>query len=117
MDRSEKEQALRLHTCLDYIGLRAQATSVGLLQLCAELVAVGVLDDKAVERIKNAIASDITVSRKAKYGQAEFDMLLRQRLDSIFPSSGDPRIGMRVGPVSEMQEALGGGVPEHATPQ
>ncbi|MES2988144.1 MAG: hypothetical protein V4808_09585 [Pseudomonadota bacterium] len=117
MDRSEKEQALRLHTCLDYIGLRAQATSVGLLQLCAELVAVGVLDDKAVERIKNAIASDITVSRKAKHGQAEFDVLLRQRLDAVFPSTCDPRIGQRVGPASDMQEALTGVVPEHATHQ
>lgn len=106
MDRTQKEQALKLHECLDFIGLRAQATSVGLLQLCAELVAAGVLSDEAVQRIKSAIQHDITVSRPRKYGQADFDQLLRKRLDAIFPNSGDPRIGMRVGTTEDMQQAL-----------
>lgn len=106
MDRSQKEQAIRLHECLDYIGLRAQATSVGLLQLCAELVAAGVLDDDAVDRIKNAIQHDITVSRARKHGQLEFETVLRQRLDAVFPKSGDPRIGIRVGTIGDMKNAL-----------
>ena len=106
MDRNEKEQAIRLHECLDYIGMRAQATSVGLLQLCAELVAARVLDDAAVERIKNAIQHDITVSRPRKHGQADFEHLLRKRLDAVFPSACDPRIGMRVGTAQSMQDAL-----------
>jgi hypothetical protein len=114
MDRNQKEQAIKLHDCLDYIGLRAQATSVGLLQLCAELVAVGVLDDAAVERIKNAIQHDITVSRPRKHGQADFETLLRKRLDAVFPSAGDPRIGMRVGTAQAMQEALSPGGQEPA---
>jgi hypothetical protein len=106
MDRTEQEQARKLHECLDYVGLRAHATSVGLLQLCAELVAVGVLDDNAVGRIKNAIRQDISVSRPRKHGQAEFDSLLGKRLDAVFPSACDPRIGVRVGTVKDMQEAL-----------
>jgi hypothetical protein len=108
MDREEKEKALRLHECLDYIGLRAQATSVGLLQLCSELVAVGVLDDAAVQRIKGAIHRDITVSRsRRQYGQADFDALLRKRLDDLFPKPGGPIGQAHVGTTEEMQKALG----------
>lgn len=114
MDRNAKEQAIRLHECLDYIGLRAQATSVGLLQLCAELVAVGVLDDDAVDRIKSAIQHDIAVSRPRKHGQAEFETVLRKRLDAVFPSSCDPRIGVRVGTTRDMETALEGGVQQAA---
>jgi len=110
MDRTEKEQAIRLHECLDFIGLRAQATSVGLLQLCAELVAVGVLDNEAVERIKHAIRKDITVSRRGKYGQSEFEETLRKRLDSVFPSCEAPQIGGHIGTAQEMQEAMTGQV-------
>lgn len=41
-------QARELHRTLEYIGLRAQATTVGLIQLCTELVTAGVLGDDAV---------------------------------------------------------------------
>lgn len=111
MDRTEKEQAIRLHECLDFIGLRAQATSVGLLQLCAELVKAGVLDDPAVERIKSAIQKDITVSRRgAKHGHDAFETTLRKRLDSVFPSCEKAAIGGHVGTASDMQEAMTRGV-------
>jgi hypothetical protein len=106
MDKNEKDEARQLHDCLDYIGLRAQATSVGLLQLCAELMAVGVLDDAAVDRIKSAIQKDIAVSKTRKYGQAEFDTTLRKRLDAVFPTASDPRIGAPVGTARDMQRAL-----------
>jgi len=106
MDRSEHDQARKLHDCLDYVGLRAHATSVGLLQLCAELVAAGVLDDAAVGRIKDAIRKDISVTRRSKYGQAEFDALLGARLDAVFPNAVDPRIGMRVGTADDLGSAL-----------
>jgi hypothetical protein len=106
MDRNEKERAIKLHDCLDYIGLRAQATSVGLLQLCAELVAVGVLKEDAVDRIKDAIQHDITVSRPRKHGQADFEKLLRKRLDSVFPNACDPGADRRVGTAQDMQDAL-----------
>jgi hypothetical protein len=109
MDRNEKERAIKLHDCLDYIGLRAQATSVGLLQLCAELVAVGVLKNDAVDRIKDAIQHDITVSRPRKHGQADFETLLRKRLDSVFPNAGDPSVGRHVGTAQDMQDALTSG--------
>lgn len=106
MDRTEQEQARKLHECLDYVGLRAHATSVGLLQLCAELVAAGVLDDDAVGRIKTAIRKDIAISSPRKHGQAEFETLLGKRLDAVFPSADDPRIGMRIGTAKDMGNAL-----------
>lgn len=106
MERTEKEQAIRLHESLDFIGLRAQATSVGLLQLCAELIAVGVLDSAAVERIKHAIQKDITVSRRGKYGQVEFEATLRKRLDSVFPCCGETQGRSPVGTEDDMRDAM-----------
>jgi len=52
----------QLHGAIDLIGLRAHATSVGLIQLCAELMKAGVLDGQAVQRIKDAIRREITIS-------------------------------------------------------
>ena len=109
MDRTEREQAVRLHECLDFIGLRAQATSVGLLQLCAELVRVGVLDDEAVDRIKGAIQKDITVSRRGgKQGHDQFEATQRKRLDSVFPSCDKAGAVGPVGTARDMQEAMTG---------
>jgi hypothetical protein len=108
MERHEKEQALKLHECLDYIGLRAQATSVGLLQLCAELVSAGVLDDDALDRIKSAIQHDITVSRPRKHGQIEFETVLRKRLDCVFPRMGDATVRVRMGTTCDMKATLEG---------
>jgi hypothetical protein len=103
---ADKEQALELHRDLDFIGLRAQATTVGLLQLCAELVKVGVLDGEAIGRIKEAITWDITVSNPRVHDRAEFETTLRKRLDAIFPRAEDAHRASRVGNVQDMQSAL-----------
>jgi hypothetical protein len=62
-DWDEKAEARKLHDTLGLIGLRAHATAVGFVQLCAELLKAGVIDDPAVSRIKDAIAKDIIVTR------------------------------------------------------
>jgi hypothetical protein len=51
-----KKEDKTLHDMIGFVGLRAQATAVGLLQLAAELKRAGVLDDDAIGRIKDAIA-------------------------------------------------------------
>lgn len=56
MDSREGKQ---LHDAIGVVGLRAQATAVGLIQLTAELVRAGVLNDSAVGRIKEKIAKDL----------------------------------------------------------
>ena len=54
------------HRALDFIGLRAHATTVGLIQLCEELLNSGVLSPEGLERIKGAIRTELTVSSNAR---------------------------------------------------
>jgi hypothetical protein len=106
MDQDQGVQARELHRTLDFIGLRAQATMVGLIQLCAELVKVSALDDDAIGRIKDAIHREITVSNTRGYNRPEFDDTLRQRLDAIFPQPGNAGARDKVGTLEEMETAL-----------
>ena len=78
------QEAKRQHETLAFVGLRAHATAVGLLQLCHELVGAGVLDDAAISRIKDAIAADICLSRPGTMSKEAFDQSTRRRLDSLF---------------------------------
>lgn len=87
--REDEKKARALHLTLELIGLRAQATAVGFLQLCSELRRSGAIDDAAVDRIKQAIATDIIVSRTAPRGREEFERSLRKRLDVMFEKAGD----------------------------
>lgn len=111
MDEDEKTrraEARGLHQTIDLLGLRAQGTAVGLIQLCAELMRAGVLDDEAVGRIKEAIAKDVIVSRSAARGQDAFEESLRRRLDQIFPRQETAHeAGRKVGTSDAMRDALG----------
>ena len=88
-DWDEKAEARKLHDTLQLVGLRAHATAVGFIQLCAELLKAGVIDDPAVSRIKNAIAKDIIVTRTTTRGQEDFEASLRRRLDSLLPTAAN----------------------------
>jgi hypothetical protein len=81
----------KLHDTVGFVGLRAQATAVGLLQLSAELKRAGVLDDEAIGRITDAIAKEIFLSRPRSFHNEEFDTNLRRRLDRLF--SGEESLG------------------------
>jgi hypothetical protein len=81
----------KLHFDLSNVGLRAHATAAGLLQLCLELRHAGVLDDAAVERIKNAIACDIEVSAPRSVATADYRRDIKARLDRLF--AGEEKIG------------------------
>lgn len=81
MDNREDK---KLHDTIGFVGLRAQATAVGLLQLAAELKRAGVLDDEAIDRIKDAIAREISLSRPRSPHNEQFDANLRGRLDRLF---------------------------------
>jgi hypothetical protein len=74
----------RLHQDLGFLGLRAPATAAGLLQLTAELVRSGVLDQEAVSRIKDAIAQDLVLSRPRNAWRSDFESSIRHRLDQLF---------------------------------
>jgi hypothetical protein len=88
MDEREER---RLHDSVSLVGLRAHATAVGLLKLTSELVRAGVLDAGAVDRIKEAIVKELSLSRSRSASKEEFEQSTRARLDSLF--AGEERLG------------------------
>ncbi|MCP1471846.1 hypothetical protein J3E64_003559 [Sphingobium sp. OAS761] len=85
------DEQKKLHFDLTNVGLRAQATAVGLLQLCRELQAAGILEQAAIERIKDAIADDIEVSSPRSVASPEHRRDIRARMDRLF--SGEQKVG------------------------
>lgn len=81
----------KIHHDLKNVGLRAQATSVGLVQLCKELKSAGVIDDGALGRIKEAIADEIALTAPRSILRSEYRREICQRLDAIF--AGEQRLG------------------------
>jgi hypothetical protein len=81
MDVRRGKQA---HELISFVGLRAHATAVGLLQLSIELARAGVLDQAAISRIKDAIFDDLALGRPASLRQEEFERTTRLRLDRLF---------------------------------
>ena len=106
MDKDKVVEARELHGTIDFIGLRAHATAVGLIQLSAELLRAGVLDGDAIERIKDAIQREISVSNPRGIATEEFGQSLRQRLDAIFPRNDGSQNRSDLGPASEFGSAL-----------
>jgi hypothetical protein len=84
----------RLHDTIDLIGIRAQATTIGLIQLSIELHRAGVLDDAAIGRIKDSIANEIILTRPRSIPQEGFQDNLRSRLDRLF--AGEESVGQEV---------------------
>ncbi|BAV64110.1 hypothetical protein [Sphingobium cloacae] len=84
---SDKDK--KLHFDLTNVGLRAQATAAGLLQLCMELRRVDILDEEAVERIKDAIAREIEISAPRVVISQGYRQDLRGRLDQLFAGERD----------------------------
>jgi hypothetical protein len=85
------EDTRRLNFDLTNVGLRAQATAAGFVQLCKELRAVGVIDDYAVSRIKDVVADNITLNCPRKVNRADYRQEVSQRLEAIF--EGQQRVG------------------------
>jgi hypothetical protein len=84
MEGSMREEDKRLHYELGNVGLRAQATATGFIQLCAELRDAGVLGEEAIERIKDRIARDITLSAPRSLTPEAYKRDVRARLDRLF---------------------------------
>lgn len=78
------EDTKRLNFDLTNVGLRAQATAGGFVQLCKELHKAGVLDDDAVMRIKDVVADNITLNCPRKANRAEYRQEVSDRLEAIF---------------------------------
>lgn len=76
----------QLHDVIGFVGLRAHATAVGLIQLSNELLNAGVIDAAALDRVKLKIVQDLALSRPPNVKKDEFENQLKQRLDQIFAS-------------------------------
>jgi hypothetical protein len=85
------EKQKKLHFELTNVGLRAQATAVGLVQLCFELRRADVLDAAAIERIKDAIADQVPVIGTRRVASQAYREDIRARLDRLF--AGEQEIG------------------------
>jgi hypothetical protein len=81
----------QLHFEVTTLGLRAQATAVGLVQLCIELRRAKMLDEPAIERIKNAIADDVSVTAPRALASQNYRTEIMTRLDRLF--AGDQEVG------------------------
>jgi hypothetical protein len=80
----EESEVRKLHHALDFIGMRAQATAVGVVQLSIELRRANIIDEAALGRIKDAIAQDIALGRPRSSERDAFQAELRGRLDRVF---------------------------------
>jgi hypothetical protein len=74
----------KLHYDLMNVGLRAHATAVGLVQLCIELKSANLIGEQALERIKIAIADEVSVNAPAQIDSQEYRQDVKERLDRLF---------------------------------
>jgi hypothetical protein len=89
----EPTETRRLRESIDLLGIRAQATAVGMIQIAIELRRARLLDEAAIERIKGAILGDIMLSRPPSADPADYERSLRRRLDALF--AGDESFGRK----------------------
>lgn len=75
--------AERRHTDIYLAGFRARAAAVGLTQLIVELRQSGALGDDAVDRIRDAVADELTVSRPIGMPADQFRHDIQSRLDRL----------------------------------
>jgi hypothetical protein len=79
------------HHELVNVGLRAQATAAGFVQLCRELKTAGVLDDGAISRIKESIADEVALTCPRSISRSVFRSDICRRLDALF--AGREKVG------------------------
>jgi len=92
------EDTKRLNFDLTNVGLRAQATAAGFVQLCKELRAAGVIDEAAVSRIKDVVADNITLNCPRKANRGSYRQEVSLRLEAIFDGTRN------VGDINELLE-------------
>jgi len=80
----EPSETRKLRETIDLLGLRAQATVAGMVQLSIELLRAGILDEAAIGRIKDSICGDLMLSCPKAADRAEYEKSLRRRLDALF---------------------------------
>jgi hypothetical protein len=90
MTLSCEEQKKRHYDVMN-VGLRAQATAVGFVQLCIELRNADVIGDAALERIKDAIADELSIAPPRRIASRDHRTEIKMRLDRLF--KGEQKVG------------------------
>ena len=85
------EHQKRLHHDVTNVGLRAQVTAVGLIQLCIELRAADVLSEDALTRIKAAIGDELAIGPYRRTASRDQRDEIDVRLDRLF--AGEQKLG------------------------
>lgn len=85
------EHQKRLHNDVTNVGLRAQVTAVGLIQLCIELRQANVLTEDALTRIKGAIADELAVGPYRRTASRDQRAEIDDRLNRLF--AGEQKLG------------------------
>lgn len=85
------EKQKKMHYDIMNVGLRAQATAVGFVQLCIELREADVLSDGALERVKDAIADELSVAPPRRIAMRDHRNEIKARLDRLF--RGEQKVG------------------------
>lgn len=71
------------HTAVYLAGVRARAVAIGMVQLIKELSGAGALDNAAIDRIRDAVADEMTVVRPVGQPADEFRQGVKDRLDRL----------------------------------
>lgn len=85
------EKQRRLHYDVTNLGLRAQATAVGLIQLCIELRRADILTEDALTRIKSAIGDELAIAPYRRTASRDQRSEIDTRLDRLF--DGEEKLG------------------------
>ena len=85
------EKQRRLHYDVTNVGLRAQATAVGLIQLCIELRQAEVLSNAMLGRIKTAIGDELAIGPYRRIASRDHRSEINARLDALF--AGEEKLG------------------------
>ena len=81
--------ATKRHSAIYLAGFRSRAVAIGMVQLIKELSASGALDSSAVDRIKDAVADELTVARPLGQAADEFREDVKAKLDRLLqPEEG-----------------------------
>ncbi|TPG40415.1 hypothetical protein EAH79_10835 [Sphingomonas koreensis] len=79
----------RIHANLEAIGIRASGAAIGLFQLLKELLDADVLGADAVNRIKEAVITDLAATRPRSQSLADYERRVRERMDTLLPVSDE----------------------------
>lgn len=86
---SDKQK--QLHNDVTNVGLRAQATAVGLIQLCIELRKTNALSEEGLSNVKKAIADELLIGQNRRYCSREQRCEIEARIDRVF--AGEQKVG------------------------